>query len=327
MEKKKAIFIVSIVILALLSAFSIYSAYVDLKPKEVEVKRNVTIGSYELYYDYYSIVSQENPLWEVGSKLSGRNVFFPRISPILNVTFNLILPEENFEVEYETKLVIMSSSQEITFWKIEKTLASGKTGLNSKNLSYSFSLNVPEIEKKIESIERSLEFKGGSKVVKVVTSVYATGKVEGVKSVVKDSVEMTLKLSGSYYTVSTAVKKGKIEKTSKVKRIVPPSQKDYVIAITKTLVPVAGIAAAVYLYRSSSLSEDEKALRKFKKWISSGKLPELRMTTIELESLEDLVDAAIDTGERVIHDRVKGVYFFVRNNVLYIYKEKARQGE
>ncbi|ADC65846.1 hypothetical protein Ferp_1702 [Ferroglobus placidus DSM 10642] len=320
---KKVLLAVVVAILVFSSAFATYSAYNDLKPKKVTVKRNVTIGTYELYYDYYSTVSKENPLWGEGMKLFNKDVYFSSVSPVLNITFNLILPESNFEVEYETKLLITSSTSDKVFWELERVIGSGVTVLNSSKFSYSFSLNILELEREIESIERSLEFKGGSKTIKVVTNVYAKGS----EKEIKDSVEMTIKPSGSYYTVSSSGKKKTVERTVNEVKKVPPSQREYIFALSKVALPILGIIASVYVYRISSLSEDEKALRKFRKWISKGKLPEVRMTTIEIESLEDLVDAAIDMNERVIHDAEKNAFFFVHDGILYIYKGKARQGE
>ncbi len=89
------------------------------------------------------------------------------------------------------------------------------------------------------------------------------------------------------------------------------------------LLPAAGIAGSLMVYRLKSVSDSEKMYRKFRKWISRGRMPEVSMTEVEMASLEDLVDAAIDANERVVYDRDKEVYFFIHGNVLYTYREKV----
>jgi hypothetical protein len=59
----------------------------------------------------------------------------------------------------------------------------------------------------------------------------------------------------------------------------------------------------------------------FDDWISSGSLPAplLDRPRVEIDSLEDLVDVAIDSDRRVIEDRDRGAFFVADGELLYRY--------
>ncbi|MFA4662684.1 DUF5305 family protein [Pyrococcus kukulkanii] len=62
---------------------------------------------------------------------------------------------------------------------------------------------------------------------------------------------------------------------------------------------------------------------KYEKWISRGKMPDSAFKTmIELSSLEDPIEAAIDMQKRVIYDDNLRIYFFVDDSNLYYFKPR-----
>lgn len=67
--------------------------------------------------------------------------------------------------------------------------------------------------------------------------------------------------------------------------------------------------------------EKEEKNSSFKEFISEGKLPENRksLLQVEISSLQDLIDAAADMNERVIHDAGTGTYFTIHSGALYIF--------
>ncbi|WP_054865239.1 DUF5305 family protein [Methanosarcina barkeri] len=72
---------------------------------------------------------------------------------------------------------------------------------------------------------------------------------------------------------------------------------------------------------TSKKLENESKNSSFKEFISKGKIPENRssLLQVEISSLEDLVNAASDMNERVIHDAGSGEYFIIHNEALYIF--------
>lgn len=65
---------------------------------------------------------------------------------------------------------------------------------------------------------------------------------------------------------------------------------------------------------------DDLHRRQYSHWISPGTLPfDLDHEFVELESLENVVDVAIDTQERVVHDRRRDLFAVISENVVYYY--------
>ncbi|MDY6765217.1 MAG: DUF5305 family protein [Halobacteria archaeon] len=56
-------------------------------------------------------------------------------------------------------------------------------------------------------------------------------------------------------------------------------------------------------------------------WVSKGRVPSETMngSSIEVDSLEDLVDVAIDTNNRVIEDTDRNKYVVINDEIVYTY--------
>ena len=67
--------------------------------------------------------------------------------------------------------------------------------------------------------------------------------------------------------------------------------------------------------------EQERMHSQFREFISEGKLPENRnsLITLEIASLQELVNAAIDMNERVIYDSSENIHFAIHNGVLHYF--------
>lgn len=325
MEKKKKVLAVSVIAFLLLLGFGTYNAYTLLKPKTVVVETNKTVAKYSLYYEHSSIVSKGNPVWPVGEKLSNRDVYFFSINPVLNVTFNFDLPDSGFKIDCTTKLLIVSSDSERTYWQVERILNSESEVVTGKKFSRIFTVNVEELKREIREIEQSLGFRGGSKKVKLVTDVVAVGSVGGKSRKIGENAELEIRISESYYRVLSSPVNGEIAIPSKKVKTIPPGQKEYILASLWILIPCVGIAGSVVVYKYAPTRSVEREFRKFRKWISHGRMPDINMTEVEMKSLEDLVDAAIDANERVVYDESRNVYFFIHGNVLYLYKPKLSE--
>jgi hypothetical protein len=87
-----------------------------------------------------------------------------------------------------------------------------------------------------------------------------------------------------------------------------------------------GIAGVVWL--TSKRIGDFDAFRRhyervrYVEWISRGSVPETgKLARVPVETLVDLVDIAIDSEKRVIHDTDKEVYAVVDGNLMYEYRD------
>lgn len=90
------------------------------------------------------------------------------------------------------------------------------------------------------------------------------------------------------------------------------------------------LGGAVWVRRFHRRDVDVAVLRetltreRFDEWISRGRVPkDTGQRSVYVESLEDLVDVAIDSSKRVIRDPERDQYVVIDGDIVYRY----RQGE
>ena len=87
-----------------------------------------------------------------------------------------------------------------------------------------------------------------------------------------------------------------------------------------------GLAVAVW-YTKRRISDFETFRRQYERvryaeWISQGTIPTTgKYARVPVEALVDLVDIAIDSEKRVIHDTSKDIYAVVDGNLMYEYRD------
>ncbi|THE65219.1 hypothetical protein D8Y22_08375 [Salinadaptatus halalkaliphilus] len=95
-----------------------------------------------------------------------------------------------------------------------------------------------------------------------------------------------------------------------------------------SLVGTLSLAGAVVTKRRLPVDEDEARQRvheqRYAEWISLGSIPMwIGDHHLSLNTLEDVVDVAIDTNERVVYDAQRGLFAVVNGNIVYYYSERG----
>ncbi|AIY89790.1 DUF5305 domain-containing protein [Geoglobus acetivorans] len=317
MEKKKIWLAVSLIFLLVTLAAGYY-AYGNLRPEVKQIKTTEKAGVVTVGFTHSAIVMSDNPLWERGSRLENRSVYFYSVSPVLDIWLTISYPG-NFTADYVIRLEYLSKNSNQVLWEKTETVSSGNTS-SSNWATVHTSLNIPDLRKKISEIESYLDFRGGSKEIRLTAEVEISGDY-GKYSL---SAPLTISPGDSYYSVSSQKSEKQIEKKVTKTVSVPPTQKEIAASAGLVVAPLLAMIASIYMYATSAPTP-EKLHRKYGKWISNAKLPEGDFTEIQVESLQDLVDIAIDTGERVLHDRETGVYFIVKQGIIYKYRLAYRK--
>jgi len=337
-------YLVSLVILIVALSISGIYAYGVLSPRYETITETESIALYEYNaeYEHSTVVEHGNPLWPVGCELSNQPVYFSAIAPNLNANFNFQISapppsadDISISANYLTKLILSASRKNITYWHKEKTISSGRMSLSGDvKLQKHFSLNITEINAEIDAIQDSLKFYGGDVNVEVVMTVRYNGEVDGEKVDGQKEFSLPIEISGSTYKVPSKSYEEVVKKevVRKVKVPLPPSKGDKIVSFSSISILFLLIAAfTVIKLRYTPLDDTaiqehikEEEYEKFKDLISEGKLPSdadiKGMVRLEVKSLEDLTNIAIDTDERVILDEEKSIYFVIHGNVIYAYR-------
>ncbi|AKB35719.1 hypothetical protein MSSAC_1129 [Methanosarcina siciliae C2J] len=330
------IFIVVLGIAVILSSSWAYEAYTQ----DVYEEQEELISSYTQHgkYTYTAPVTEKNPLYSKGSRLEmGKPMYFFAASPTLEVSlaYNLNATDSAFlRVECETVVVATSEensggSQEI-IWKKEFPVEEmGYANIGNKDvLIHDFSVNVSEIRSKVIGIQDQLKYSSDT-TIEIVTHVNYKGEINGEEINNTTDFALPLVINPAYYKMPEKLEFNENNYTYE-KIIVKKEPSVSSIKLPLSLFLLSTILVGALIPCTKMNNVDPELIRRLKKeekyssvkeFVSKGKVPDNWSSLIQVEiySLHDLVDAAVDMNERVVNDIESGVYFIIHDNILYVF--------
>lgn len=312
------------------------------REEEYEVQEKL-VSSYTQYgvYTYTVPVTEANPLYAKGTILEmGKPAYFLTVSPIIDVSFTYRLESTgSADISVERETMIVATSKEVAeeeekiFWQKEFLLKSeGFDKINNGEMvTTNYSLNISEIQSMVKGVQDQLKYPQDT-TIEVVTRVYYDGKINGENVEGTEEFTMPISISPSYYQIPEELEFS--EDTNKYKKVrvkKDPSLSTIKMPLSLFLFSMVLIGTTLPFMNMSSVEpayieklEKERRYSSFKDFISKGKLPEKRGSLLEVEisSLQELIDAAVDTNSRTIYDQEAGTYFMIHNNALYIFYDR-----
>lgn len=333
--KRKYWLLALIGLLVLFSVFSVI-AYQNLStPKYVERKENIMLYSWQSWYNYSATVEKENPLWPVGMRLNEQTVYFPAVASNLIGKFHFQISSAEIPsgpteltTNYQLKRILSSSGKDkdkdIVYWSKETAISSGE-GKEGE-----FQSDMTEVGEEIKWIKKGLNFDGGNIELKVIASVNYQGEIGNERINEWKEFPLVIKPSSSYYQVSSKPSNETVMKELIQKVLVSRSNSEKAILIAPPvilLLTIIGLAVTKVKYKPLTEGEIKELKKKreherFKEQIAIGEYsgPDLSKKTINVQSLKDLIELAIDSDKRVIFDPKKQVYFVIDGDILFFYQ-------
>ena len=316
-----------------------YTTHVD--PGTETESRTVSSLTVESEYRHSATVTEPNAVFETGAVLDGRDTYFTRIAPELDVsvaTSYAASSAENVTVEIGSTLVTRNVGEEGTvYWRETEPLASETVADVSpgQTVNASFALNSTAIDARVASIEEGLGASPGETETFVATEVTVDGSIGGVPTASTQTLDMTLSHGGDTYSVSEpGVQSDTTERTEQV-----TVEREYGVLRSfggplLLLVGLVGAGGIGYATREYDLAltdaereylsyRDDRA--EFAEWITTFRLPASvhERPTAEADSLRDLVDFAIDNDTGVVEDPETGAFHAVSGEFVYTYRPPA----
>lgn len=343
-----AVVAVALLALALLGG---WAAYGSMAATDTDADRQAgaawsTSGGFE----HGATVQAENDVFPVGTELSNRSVYFTEISPELESTFRFGYDAGTGDVDVDVtaERVLRSVDDEgVEYWSVNETVAeTSAQGLEpGEEHETTFSLDVPATVNETEAIEESLGGSAGTTETVVTVSVSMTGTIDGESVDRVETYELEVRPDGSTYAVSAPpANAGAAEESADEDDAVATANADssgLLGSVGPALLAIASLCALGALVVSKatgSLAPSEAELERvreryereeFDDWISRGTLPDdvRNRSRIEVSTLEDLVDVAIDCDRRVLEDERSGEYYVVDGESLYVYEPMGLEDE
>ena len=274
-------------------------------------------------------VTGETNLYRHGAALEDQPVYLESAVPNVTLLLQTRLPSASGgDVDQRVELVYTATRDGETFWKRTESLR-GRTTREGRTVATHTDFAATDAltrEKRYQA-----EF-GDAADVSLGIRVTVDYALDGYEGTLTETYAIA---SGSgWYSVPSGTA-SRTHGTPVTRTVELPARRTTSVLASSVGGAVlfgAGLAVAViYLrrFRNSSAAEFEPEIhrQRYEDWISRGTVPEDRTATaIEMDSLEELVDVAIDTGERVIHDEAHGNYVVLRHPVVYRYAPPAGEG-
>ncbi|MDK2916600.1 MAG: hypothetical protein PWR25_1157 [Euryarchaeota archaeon] len=319
-----------VIVCVILSGLFVYASW--YMPEYRDVTVDVPWYALDGRYEYRAVVTEENPLWPVGTTLTDNPVYFFAAAPELQTTFSFRAEGNSVDINVvsHTVAVLSMKEEKTTYWSKEVAIAEHAGPLQSGVYRNSFTLDMKDMQGRLNQIREYLGFQRGTPVVDVVTTAVFTGTVDGRPVNEHRTYIMPITLGAGHYSVSENLSftETVTARETRTIEVYPPIYQQYA-AVFLLLVSI-GMLFWVVISRSPRFKPSEGMLRtleqeavhaRYRDWMSRGRFDRsITAHRIELGSLEDIISAAVDMNQRVIYDDGEKTYFFVHENILYIYK-------
>jgi hypothetical protein len=299
-----------------------------------------TVTAYEPTpsFTHGATVTRENPVFDVGTRLSDRGVYYTRVAPVLDgeFRFGYRAADGTVTVRMTATRVIRGVSEEgeRVLWAERQQLASEEvTGLEpGETGAVPFRVNVSEMQSRAGNITEALGASAAGVQTLVAVRVHVTGEAGGATVNTTTSHELRIDAGDGTYSPTANATGTPITRQQTETVNDPPgplSTAGGPALLALGLLGGLGLAVGARGNRLS-LTEDERAVlahqrarTEFDEWITVASLPGSVVGPTEdhvtVSDLEGLVDVAIDTNGRVIEDEVRGGYFVVNDDLTYRY--------
>jgi hypothetical protein len=330
-----ALVVVALVVLGLFGGWVAYQTHLNPGTETTEVTEST--WNEEVSVSHAATVTEPNPVFAEGQTLSDQSVYFVQLASKLNSTVEYTYSASDtgrLDVVTDATLRMQSvGSEENVLWSVTEPLAGDSVeGLSpDEQTTTTATLNVSALLAELERIQSGLGATVGTTEALIVFDIQATGEVNGETVTRTQQQTVTVDAGTGTYSVETdeAVSQT-YESTDTLTAEATYGPLRVYGSVALVVVAVAGLVGlAAARYRGViPPSPAERAMltrhrerQEFDDWISTGTVPTEARTgaAIRLDSLEDLVDVAIDTNERVIEDTETGDFFVVDTDQYYTY--------
>jgi hypothetical protein len=330
------------VVVAGAGGYLIADTYALETTETVQRERVVSSWTAAGQYDYGATVTEPNPVFETGERLTDRSQFFRRISPVVDGQFSFVYNASDgaVDVTVSRRTVLASvatteSDAQRTVWRVvtnETRVERADVG-PGEPVTVPFAVDVNRTRNRTERIRNELGASLGEPRLAVRTNVTLSGTVDGREVRRSFSYALPIEMGESTYAVnaSAAVTQREFERTETVVVDQDTGNSGSPLGAALFAVGIGGLAALLVGRRRGDLVvteaerarlDYEAAREEYEEWISTVEVPPSfeERPRAPTDSLEDLVNVAIDVDERVFESRSDGTLYVPHGDAVLVYE-------
>ena len=307
--------VLAVVGVALLSG----AAWVLATPPTDTVSERVDVQTVSADSETSAVVTGNSTAYERGERLRNLPVYFQRISPVLTVAVETSTPG-GVDTRVTQRLVLIqeASRDGQPFFATNRTLVEETETVSDGNMRTATDVNVTEVRQEANRIQEDFGSVGAYQVTLALAVEYRTDRYEGTLSA-RTPLTFT---SNAYWLGGSLSDSREHARTVTRQETEPANPAVYGGLGLLALLAFGGAGAVVYARRGidAEAVETEFFHEEYRGWISEGEFPTgTSKRYVSINTLEDLVDIAIDSNKRVIFDPTLEVYAVVDGDLVYYF--------
>jgi cbb3-type cytochrome oxidase subunit 3 len=331
---------VLIVMLLIASAGVGWWAYqINLEPNVETEQRLTEQWSESTAFSHSAPITNDSLPFAAGERASNRPLYYTSLSKELvgSYRYGYTADSGSVNVTTDTYLLIRggrieNNNMTETYWEISEPLAAdSETVAPGETHRLNFTVDIIEVLETIGTVEQQLAASEGLVDVRVVSVSELSGTVDSDRVDTTYRSELPIVVSPSTFRVDTPATIDETHESFETVEVLaePSPLQAYgsIVAfglVVMLLILVAGLRYSGYTKltdQEQELIAIKQARERFTEWITTGEFPSEREyeQTVLVDSLEGLVDVAIDTNKRVIEDEQLGVSTVLDDTYIYIY--------
>jgi hypothetical protein len=303
-----------------------YSAYTT--PPTEQVSTTVYDQRIESETTTSAVVTGDTDLYQDGATLENKPVYF--VNATRNLTFQTVtsLPEgESVNVTQRLVLEHRATRDGKSFWSERRILETSEQQAATGQIVTETTVDMRAVQQTVAERRSEIGTVGTLQTVVQLRVSYETPNYSGTLNATAPIV-----LTERAYWMEGSLTDGQTHEETTSQEITQPPDLTRVGGLS--LLGVVAMALAGVLGVSAirgfdlNVIETELARSRYDEWISRGDLPtKSEKQYISIDTLEDIVDIAIDSNKRVIYDRRYEAYGVVDDDIVYYYAEGETEFE
>ncbi|MFB6251615.1 MAG: DUF5305 family protein [Halobellus sp.] len=347
--------IVGLLLVSTVAFASAALAYAE-PPETQQITEQTDKQSFETTVNTSAAVTENTTLYEPDQTLSNMPVYLLSASPNVTIRAQTAVPDDRaIAVTQQIRIELYATRAEDVFWRETRTLANDSAQVTDGRLETQATINVREIrDGRLNEVQSEVQGVGAVRAEIHVDTVYESDKYQG-----SLSVTTPMRITDRSYTID-APRSDERSHTTPVTRTVAVSGAEAAVGASDLsnataqagLLPGTGpnavgsdtalrsglgilaLAAALVLWRVQDRLPDREGIEqaydklRYTEWISRGRIPESdTYQRVVIEEFVDLIDIAIDSDKRVIHDRTQDRYGVIDGTTIYQYSDPRDRSE
>lgn len=272
-----------------------------------------------------AVVGPESDLWAEGTRLENRPAYLLEDSPEATVDARFSVSNGEFSsADPGFRLEYRAVRDGETVWSESRPL-DAMVERDADGVAATTTVNASAVAEEIRAREDDVGGAASVEAAVVLELPYETDRYDGTLV-----AEFPITVDGTVYELDPASVSETRATAAQVERPAEPNVPLVAALLTLGMLGLVGAGGAYRVTRGPSseaeLLELERQIEhaRYAEWISVGEFPTgVDYEFVRLESLDDLVNLAVDANGRVIHDRDRDAYAVVTRDVVYYVGDRA----